>query len=60
MPAQLETHQAVGTKVYDPMMDLFLSDGGWTGWICLKSDAFRVMLAAAAATVCFTLVRELA
>lgn len=32
---------------------LFLSDGDWTGRICLRSDAFRVTLAAAAAAVCF-------
>lgn len=40
--AQLETQQGVNTKVYDPWMDLFLSDEDWTH--CLKNKTFGVMM----------------
>lgn len=40
--AQLETHQGVNTKVYDPWMDLFLSDEDRTH--CLKNKTFGVMM----------------
>lgn len=36
MEAQQETHRRVNTKVYDPWMDLFLSDEDWTH--CLKKQ----------------------
>lgn len=38
--AQLETHQGVNTKVYDPWMDLFLSDEDWAH--CLKNKTFEM------------------
>lgn len=38
--AQLETHQGVNTNVYDPWMDLFLSDEDWAH--CLKNKTFEI------------------